>query len=85
MIRSYQWIVFEDAYLALAALSPRRTRLFVDHFAQLARHPFKLPTSTCSTPDDGDFSVLEIPNGAILYRVDHAARQVLILNIESTA
>jgi len=81
-MRPYQWLLAEQAFEVLENLPKQHRRAFVTQFDLLARNPFRKPDLVCDTPDGGEFCVMNGPRGTIIYSVDHAVRQIHVLNIE---
>jgi hypothetical protein len=78
----YRPVLFDQAAIFIVALPRRRQRQALETVARMARHPF-VPSDFSTTDADGRIiEHLLVEKFAVSYWVDHAARLVMITEIE---
>ena len=82
MNSGYSWSIAGEAYRYLVSLPKRKRRSLERAIENLASHPFRAPLFTDRTPEGFLLEVIESEDCLITYHADHAARRILVTEIQ---
>ncbi len=83
MTRPYIWTLLQPAYEALVRLPDEDRRIVEGEFYFLAAHPFRRPAFETPDLDGLPLATIYVGDYMLTYHVDHAARRVDILEIDT--